>query len=460
MDEAEARRLQPCYVSAFFQSAFKALKGQFMPREFGRFQIKRVPSALLDYRATTRDGLPIRQFIAPVYERVCFDKESIEPISSERKFVRAEFLHPGHPLMQAIIAGTLERCKDAVALGTILVDDRDDLSETPRVLALLELGAKESMGNGRFAARQMLFLSVDSTGKVTDAGPAPHLDLRPMTDEETALVGSRLSELASSADFKDAILTEASRRNTEFYSGVLAERQDRITHERRQIDQRLNTAIMACDDRLSKLRARADTDPKKNDAANIQKLKNQISDLKQRLTKRMEQLRSEEKLLSMAPVIYGTALVIPKGYFLMLSGQSVPEVDVLNRRRVEQTAMDAVMAAEKALGYIAVDCSKENKGWDIDSTIPSTGETRHNEGKRISAREDGQEQITVSRNEWLQGHNLKDKFILAYVIVSAHGHDEPRYVRNPFTNQPDAMDIQKSINVRQLSQIAKSAGEV
>ena len=87
--------------------------------------------------------------------------------------------------------------------------------------------------------------------------------------------------------------------------------------------------------------------------------------------------------------------------------------------------MEAVIKAEKSIGYIPVDCSKENKGWDIVSTPQSgVGETRFIEvkGRHGGAVDDT---IHVSKNEVLQGFNLKDKFLLAYVEVEGDYAQEP-----------------------------------
>ena len=455
MDEAEAKRLQPCYVSAFFETAFHFLHGTYMPKERGRFQIKQIPATLRNYQAETRAGLKIRDVIPRSYERVCFDKDTIELPTEGRKYPKAEFLHPGHPLMQAIVAKTIEACQDVINLGVILVDDLDDLNEKPHVLSLVELGAKESNAEQHFAARQMLFLTTNSDGKVIDAGPAPHLDLRPMTEEEKRLTKPLLQDLSMFKKESEEVMVEAVRRNDQFFREILQTRKERVELEKSQIEQRLLDAIQKSDDKLARLMTRSD--PKPTDAANIKKLQLQISDLTNRKRRRLAQLTSEEKLLSMAPVICGSALVLPKGLFLKLQGKAVPAVDVAARRRIERLAMKAVTDAETALGHIVYDCSKENKGWDLESAIPGTGKVRYIEVKGVS---NITKEVTVSRNEWLKGHNLGNKFLLAFVVVNGDQYGEPSYIRNPFTNQPDATDTQKSMSIESLVAISKTAGKV
>lgn len=250
-------------------------------------------------------------------------------------------------------------------------------------------------------------------------------------------------------------MAEAVRRNETFFREILQSRKERVELEKSQIEQRLFDAIQKSDDKLARLMLR--TDPQPTDAANIKKYQLQINELTSRKERRLTQLTSEEKLLSMAPVICGSALVLPKGFFLKLQGKSVSEVDVAARKRIELCAMKAVTDAEKASGNIVYDCSKENKGWDIESTVPGTGEVRYIEVKGVSPIT---KEVTVSRNEWLKGHNLGNKFLLAIVVVNGDDSGEPSYIRNPFTNQPDATDTQKSMNIESLMTMAKTTGKV
>ena len=45
--------------------------------------------------------------------------------------------------------------------------------------------------------------------------------------------------------------------------------------------------------------------------------------------------------------------------------------------------------------------------------------------------------MTVTRNEILTALNKPEAFILAIVVVSDGSAAEPRYVRRPFTREPD-----------------------
>jgi hypothetical protein len=57
MEKAEARRLQPYFVRAFFAKAFQSLGGSMYPREKDRFEITHVPTGIRerDRRITGRN---------------------------------------------------------------------------------------------------------------------------------------------------------------------------------------------------------------------------------------------------------------------------------------------------------------------------------------------------------------------------------------------------------------------
>ena len=127
----------------------------------------------------------------------------------------------------------------------------------------------------------------------------------------------------------------------------------------------------------------------------------------------------------MPPVLKGAALVIPAG--LLKRGRPPrrrtpkPEPDgfaedPIARALIEKVAMDAVMAAERALGQQPRDVSAEKKGWDIESRDPRAGHLRFIEVKGRHA--DGHD-VIVTKNEILASLNAPEAFILAIVQVDA-----------------------------------------
>lgn len=95
--------------------------------------------------------------------------------------------------------------------------------------------------------------------------------------------------------------------------------------------------------------------------------------------------------------------------------------------------MDAVIAAECALGFEPRDVSDQNLGYDIESCHPKSA-LRFIE---VKGRFDGADTVTVTQNEIRCALNKPESFILALVSVSKGFAGEPRYVRQPFRREPD-----------------------
>jgi hypothetical protein len=132
---------------------------------------------------------------------------------------------------------------------------------------------------------------------------------------------------------------------------------------------------------------------------------------------------------------------VPAGLLRQLRGDgpALTTADAAARSKIEQLAMQAVMAAEKARGHHVIDVSKDKCGWDVSSYPPSTNGVqptpRHIEVKGRAA---GAETITVTRNEITYAVNQADKFVLAIVFVNPDDSvDGPHYVSNPFSREPD-----------------------
>jgi SNF2 family DNA or RNA helicase len=129
MERAEARKLQPHFIGSFFIEAFQHLGGVIRQREPKRYQISNVPAII---RNRGRQ-IGTREPILTRYERICFDKELIsipgKPI--------AAFICPGHPLLDATIDLVLERHRNVLKQGSILVDENDP-SEEVRILVTLQ----------------------------------------------------------------------------------------------------------------------------------------------------------------------------------------------------------------------------------------------------------------------------------------------------------------------------------
>src|SRR5205814_713286 len=129
MERAEARRLQPHYVESFFLEAFQLLGGNAKLREPRRYEVTHVSAPVRNRDRLIGIGEPV----LPRYERIAFEKLLVAPQGQPL----AAFVCPGHPLLDAVIDITIERHRDLLRRGTVLVDESDP-GMSPRLLFYLE----------------------------------------------------------------------------------------------------------------------------------------------------------------------------------------------------------------------------------------------------------------------------------------------------------------------------------
>jgi len=428
MERAEARRLQPHFIAEFFLEALRMLGGAAQPREAERWEITHVPSAV----RSRGHALTGRDAIRRDYERITFDKSRI----SGPGLVVAEFVCPGHGLLDAVTSLVLERHKPLLIRGALLLDE-NDTGEELRALFYLEHSIDDARrtkeGLPRCASRHLQFVEVERGGAPRAAGYAPYLDYRPLVPAELAVVQGALPAVGLRGDLLQAALSYAIR---ELVPRHLEEvRRRREAHVQKTLDavkERLTKAISFWDRRAEELRAQEQAG--RQPRMNWLKARERADELQRRLERRVKELEEERKLQPRPPVVVGGALIVPKGLLARLSGENVQEHtdDPAVRALVETMAMAAVMTAERALGFEPCDVSAAKLGWDVESR-DGAGHLRFIEVKGRGA---GKHTVTVTKNEILKGLNNPDRFILALVKVDGE-QTALRYVRRPFSLPPD-----------------------
>ncbi|HEU0000559.1 MAG TPA: DUF3883 domain-containing protein, partial [Ktedonobacteraceae bacterium] len=151
--------------------------------------------------------------------------------------------------------------------------------------------------------------------------------------------------------------------------------------------------------------------------------------------RRVAELEQERQLSPLPPVVIGCALIVPQALLARLMDVAAPASDLYAHEtaRVERLAMEAVMQAERALGYVPRDVSAQKCGYDIESSIPGTGKLRFIE---VKGRVTDATAVTVTRNEILTALNKPDDFILAIVLIDGET-TTTYYITRPFGREPD-----------------------
>jgi superfamily II DNA or RNA helicase len=444
MERAEARRLQPHFIESYFLAAFQELGGTIREREPRRYEITHVPAVLRQRDRHIGIGDPILSR----YERITFEKTIIAVPGKPL----AEFISPGHPLLQAVSDVMLERHRDLLKRGAVLVDDRDDvvplshpMGEGSGVRALLCLehaiqdARTERGGVRRVVSRQMQFVEMDAQGNCRPAGYAPYLDYRPLKDDELAAAAELLREPWLNKQLEQKATSYAiAQLLPRHIMEVRDHRLELIDRTRVAVTERLTKEINHWDHRAQQLRLQ-ESAGQTNARLNSDMAQRRADELQARLQNRMRELDLESQLSPLPPVVLGGAIIVPARLLQKASAPALRETpppdtrDAEMRRRVELLAMQAVLAAERQLGFEPSDVSADNRGYDVESRIPNTGKLRFIE---VKGRAVGAGTVTITRNEIMTALNKPDDFILAIVTVDGD-KAEPRYVRQPFKREPD-----------------------
>ncbi len=441
MEKAEARRLQPYFVRAFFLKALDALGGTAHPRELGRYEVTHVPVAIRerDRRISGRNRRE-REPVLRRYERICFEREAIQPIEKPG-LTRAVLMHPGHPLMLALSDMLIEQHANLMRQGAILVDPADE-GIAPALLFLLTHEIKS--GDGAVLSKRLQFVKVHADGRADFAGWAPHLDLEPVPEGERALLKETLSEPWIAAGQEErAVALAAQTLVPEHYREVAHRRVAQVEKTLAAVHERLSKEIGFWQDRWLKLTE--DRESGKDVRLNLENARRTIADLEGRLDSRKKELQAMKHVVNGTPVVLGAALIVPAGLMNTLRGDDPLDpvaatfaADAAARSRIERLAMEAVRRAEEAHGCRVVDVSAAKCGWDLTSYPPAVDgrqpDPRHVE---VKGRFKGASTVTITRNEMLYAFNQGDKFVLAIALVGeGDAIDGPHYIPSPFDREP------------------------
>lgn len=448
MDKAEARKLQPHFISAFFREAFRVVGGELRDREAGRYEVRHVPADVME-----RDRVigHTRTPVLKKYERICFDRD--------RRTVpgkpSADLVHPGHPLMAAVTDLVLSSHRSLLKRGAVLVDMHDDGTE-PKVLFMLDHSVREASGPApKDISRRLQFVEMAPDGSAHTAPFARHLDLVPISAEQAALVAHVLQ-----ADWVNhhlearAVAYAVEQLVPQHTDEVVSRRQRQADKQLAAVRERLIKEIQYWSDRAIKL----DMDVRAGKQPRLQpeNARRRAEELSARLKQRTAELHAMRHVVSGHPNVIGGALVVPAGLLAQHHGQAQFSADAQARARVERVAMQAVMTAEHALGHRTKDVSADKCGWDITVYIDQPQGLALERHLEVKGRAVGQDTITVTANEIRHGLNQKDKFVLAVVMVDGEQAQSLHYVPMPFTQEPDWAEASKNLDLGVLLQRAQS----
>lgn len=423
MEKAEAQRLQPHHIQSFFIEAFERLGGRIRPREEGRYEIQHVPVRMRERDRQIGMGSALQK----KYERICFDKSRIDqqPV--------AEFVCPGHPLLEAVISLVREDYSAFLKQGAVMIDETDG-GDALSAIFLMEHsvldGRENRLGQPNVISQKLQFTAVGPNGQARDAGIAPHLNLRAATAEEIELLDAELNADWLSENIEVSAIAfatvELAQRHVQ---EIRARRLPEIDKIEREVELRLKKEINHWDNRAAELRE-AEMAGKKT-RLNWQNAARRAEELAERLKRRKAELGKERFITSQPPKVRGGMVAVPLGLLdrkKAVAGGAPPRgfaEDPAARRKIEIAAMNAVMEAERALGNEPIDVSVEKLGYDIRSYDPQTEHLRFIE---VKGRIEGADTVMITRQEIITSLHEPEKYILALVEVGNGFAGAPRYV--------------------------------
>ena len=432
MERAEARRLQPHYIQSYFLEAFKRLGGVAKKREPERYEITRMPAAVKNRDRLIGIGAPVQDR----YERITFEKALVAPPGQPL----AAFVCPGHPLLDAVTDLTMERHRDLLRRGAILVDERDP-GTTPRMLFYLEHSLRDASltrsGDRRIVSKRMVYVELDADGHGRHLHYAPYLDYRPLSaDEPTvdAILARPECDWITRELEQQAVTHAINTVVPEHLAEVRSRKLALIEKTEAAVKDRLTKEIIYWDSRAQALKAQEQAG-KANARLNSGEARKRADDLQARLAKRLDELKLERQIAPLPPVVFGGLLVVPAGLLAEMTGRALPSsAAAVDTQAAAARAREIVMEIERGLGFDPTDREFDKLGYDIESRVPGTGKLRFIE---VKGRVADASTVTVTKNEILYSLNKPDDFILAIVEFMNGGTHRVHYVRRPFRREPD-----------------------
>jgi superfamily II DNA or RNA helicase len=406
MRVAKENRLVPEYIEKFFLKAAEKLGVKVEMRKDGFWRIPNVPYELrnLHYDFKIKYGVVFKE-----YGKFSFDKE--------KAFKgQAEFIAPGHPLLEAVIERIFEKYGGEVERGATFIDPSGMMNGF-----IWFLEGQINDGNGQVAGKRIFALYQDAqTNSIKQVSPSILWDLKPANPASLNLVNLPTVN-------EDAIIAFAVENVLRKYLDEIKRQREHDAEIKRKYGLRsLQELILRSEEKLIEYetkRAKGIEIPE----AVILTERRKKEDFERKKAELEKRIIAETNLLLSPPKILGVARVIP---------QPPVEDELKEDLEIEKIGMQIAMSFEFSQGRNPEDVSLQNLGFDIRSRA-SDGSYRYIEVK-ARAREG---KIALTPNEWLMANRLKDEYWL-YVVVNVATKPELYTIQNPASKLKPSEEVE------------------
>lgn len=396
--EAMEHRLIPEYIEAFFERACKFL-GVNAQRRKDKPMLWRVENVPYFLRNPSEDFNDRFGKVRDDYPRLAFDKETAKKLN-------AEFIAPGHPLLEAVIETLLRRGKDELTKGAVFY------SPEGKEGLLWFLEGEIQDGNGQVAGKKLIALWQDPSGNFNLTDPSILWDLMPAR-----------GETLPARTVTDEEVNKAIKRA--FAEALEPYRQQLLKERQRQAEIKQKYGVRSLEEELAESEAKiAEYEARQLKGEDMRMaLFNETSkrdEIKRRLQELETQIERETQLVICKPKVLTVVRVLP----MPIADEDVGEE---GDPEIEAVGMKVAMEYERGQGRIPEDVSMRKCGYDIRSLTPEGQIDRYIEVKARAKTG----AVALTPNEWLMAQRFGEKYWL-YIVTDAKSENPKLHcIQNP-----------------------------
>lgn len=424
--EAKERRLVPEVIHDFFVQA--APIAGIHPKETAKgkkiYRIGRVPRTLWG----TGDRLENRfGKLGRDYKKITFDKNILTDDPT------LEWVTPGHPLFECVRDEVSAQVQEDLRRGTIFFDLH---RKSPARLDVFSAAITD--GRGRKLHERLYVVQTELNGTMTVRQPTLFLDLVPAKKADFPIQnGENIdnhnlvdylpddSNLPSREQVEQALIEQELNR---FLTEIRTQRQKEVETISNYIENSLTVIIDKIQIQYGELWQLKESGYKEQGLdGRMKQLEDRSFELNGRLEQRREELQQEASCAITDIHHHGRAWVLPH------PERSSPEIaPMVADDEIEKIAIQAVIEYETARGWQVVSVEKENRGFDLISRQPDSGDPLKASLVRfieVKGRANVGE-VALTTNEYKTAARLKRDYWL-YVVFNCALSPEVHTIQDP-----------------------------
>lgn len=424
--EAKERRLVPEVIHDFFVQA--APIAGIHPKETAKgkkiYRIGRVPRTLWG----TGDRLENRfGKLGRDYKKITFDKNILIDDPT------LEWVTPGHPLFECVRDEVSAQVQEDLRRGAIFLDLH---SKLPARLDVFSAAITD--GRGRKLHERLYVVQTELNGTMTVRQPTLFLDLVPAKKADFPIKnGENIdnhnlvdylpddSNLPSREQVEQALIEQELNR---FLTEIRTQRQKEVETISNYIENSLTIIIDKIQIQYAELWQQKESGDKEQGLdGRMKQLDDRSFELNGRLEQRREELQQEASCAITDIHHHGRAWVLPH------PERSSPEIaPMVADDEIEKIAIQAVIEYETARGWQVMSVEKENRGFDLISRQPDSGDPLKASLVRfieVKGRANIGE-VALTTNEYKTAARLKRDYWL-YVVFNCALSPEVHTIQDP-----------------------------